>query len=215
MLDLSPLDLLRGILAALVGFTIHELAHAWVALRLGDPTAREAGRVTLNPFRHVDLVGFVLLVVAGFGWGKPVTVDRTRLRRPVRDDILISLAGPAANLLLAAVFVLLLKAVVAFVRFRSRSAWNITAALFESLIVTNLGLGLFNLLPLPPLDGHRPMAYLLSRLSGQALAVYLKYGPLLLLAAIMIQWVTRIDVLPVRAAVWAVAGAMLRLLGLI
>ncbi len=215
MLDLSPQDLLRGILAALVGFTVHEFAHAWVALRLGDTTARDEGRVTLNPFRHIDVMGFILLVVAGFGWGKPVMVDRSRLRHPVRDDIAISLAGPLANLVLAVLFTAAFKALVSLVRFPSRTAASATASIFEALILTNLGLGLFNLLPLPPLDGHRPVAYLLARVNPAAAAFYLKYGPVLLFAWIALEWFARIDVLPIAAAIRAVARAMFRVFALI
>jgi Zn-dependent protease len=215
MLNLSPQDLLRGILAALVGFTVHEFAHAWVALRLGDTTAREEGRVTLNPFRHIDIFGFVLLVVAGFGWGKPVTVDRSRLRHPVRDDIAISLAGPFANLLLAACLAVLFKVLVSLMVLRSPTAWTAASSLFEALILVNLGLGLFNLLPLPPLDGHRPVAYLLARADPAAAAFYLKYGPILLFAWIALEWFAGIDVLPIAAAVRGTARAMFRALALI
>jgi len=215
MLNLSPQDLLRGILAAVVGLTAHEAAHAWAALRLGDTTAHEAGRVTLNPFRHIDPVGFALLVLAGFGWGKPVTVDRSRLKHPVRDDIIVSLAGPAANLLLAFGLALTLKAIVSLDRLPSQAAWRATVSVFESLILTNIGLGLFNLLPLPPLDGHRPVAYLLSRFSPAAVALYLRYGSSVLFAAIVLEWVTKIDLLPIGAAVRSCAVAMFRLLALI
>ncbi len=215
MLDLSPQDLLRGILAALVGFTVHEFAHAWFALRLGDTTARDEGRVTLNPFRHIDVIGFVLLVVAGFGWGKPVAVDRSRLRHPVRDDIAISLAGPLANLVLASGLAVIFKVLASLVRFPSGAAGTVIASVFEALILTNLGLGLFNLLPLPPLDGHRPLAYALARWSPAAAAFYMKYGPSLLFAWIVLDWVTGIDVLPVAAAVRAVARALFRALALI
>src|SRR5512136_662864 len=98
MLNLSLKELLQVLPAVLIGLTIHELAHAFVALKLGDDTPRMLGRITLNPLKHIDLVGFVLLVVAGFGWAKPVIINRANLKKPVRDDILIALAGPLSNL---------------------------------------------------------------------------------------------------------------------
>jgi Zn-dependent protease len=98
MFGLSPAELLKVIPAILAGLTVHELAHAWVALRLGDDTPRLMGRVSWNPLKHVDLFGFIMLVVAGFGWAKPVMINRANLKKPVRDDILIALAGPFSNL---------------------------------------------------------------------------------------------------------------------
>ena len=103
MLNRSLEEILILIPVILVALTVHELAHASVALLLGDDTAQRAGRITLNPLRHVDPIGFLMLVLIGFGWAKPVTFDRKKLRRPVRDEIVISFAGPVSNLILAVV----------------------------------------------------------------------------------------------------------------
>ena len=91
-----------------VSLTIHEFAHSLVAISLGDPTPRQDGRLSLNPLRHMDLVGFILLIVAGFGWAKPVRIDMQKLKKPRRDEILISLAGPFSNVLFAFLVAVLL-----------------------------------------------------------------------------------------------------------
>src|SRR5512136_2568000 len=109
MLNLSLKELLQVLPAVLLGLTIHELAHAFIALKLGDDTPKLLGRLTINPIKHIDPIGFILLLVAGFGWAKPVIINRQNLKRPVRDDILIAVAGPLANLLLASVLVAALK----------------------------------------------------------------------------------------------------------
>ena len=101
MLNLTLPELISTILIIVVSLTIHEYAHSLVAIRLGDPTPRQDGRLTLNPIRHIDVVGFIMLVVAGFGWAKPVRIDKSRLKRPRRDEILISIAGPLSNALFA------------------------------------------------------------------------------------------------------------------
>jgi len=162
VLGLSLPDMLRVIPAILIGLTVHELAHAFIALRLGDDTAKQLGRVTLNPLKHIDPVGFIMLLVAGFGWAKPVLVDRTKLKNPARDDVLIALAGPVANLLLAVVLVLLLRVVLFLVPFRSERTFNLVVGNFLAWITINVSLGFFNLLPIPPLDGSHVILNLLS-----------------------------------------------------
>jgi Zn-dependent protease len=148
-LDLwNTLDMLPGIIA---GLSVHEAAHAWTAWRLGDRTARDQGRVTLNPLQHIDILGLVFIVLAGFGWAKPVLFDEGRLRRPRRDVALIALAGPFANALLA----LALSAAYAASR-PGLAGGSLAASLSRMLLLgvsINWGLFVFNLIPLPPLDG--------------------------------------------------------------
>ena len=214
MFDLSLPELLKVVSAVLVGLTVHELAHAWAALRLGDDTPRLMGRLTLNPLKHVDLIGFIMLVVAGFGWAKPVMINRANLKNPVRDDILIALAGPVSNLLCAVLLVFLLKLVV-LVPFSSRSLFETVTTVFVMFIYMNISLGLFNLLPIPPLDGSHLVTNMLSLKSAAGAAVYFKYGSFVLLGLIVLQRVLKVEILPVgRVVNWGLR-LLLRLAGLL
>lgn len=147
MLDVlfaSPILFVIWAASLVVAVTIHEFAHAWVADYLGDPTARLAGRKTLNPLSHLDPLGTLALLIAHIGWGKPVPVDPYNLGNPKRDNMLISLAGPASNLLLAILLSLF-----------GRTFLPQFLLLFAPLITLNVGLAVFNLLPIPPLDGSK------------------------------------------------------------
>lgn len=153
----SPMDwvmqkvyILPGIL---VGLSFHEFAHAWVAKKLGDDTAERQGRVTINPAAHIDIVGFVSLLVLGFGWGIPVPVDPRNFKHPRRDSILVSVAGVAMNLLIAVIFTVILKIVVMTLGYGSDSMAVAVRTVVLDVIVINLVLMIFNLMPIPPLDG--------------------------------------------------------------
>ena len=154
------LSLLLTLPAVIVAITFHEYAHALVADKLGDETPRMQGRLTLNPLAHLDPVGFVLLMFAGFGWGKPVEIDTRNFNRNVSRDkgeILVSLAGPVMNFILAIVFAIAFGAVymLAPSSFLSSTLGAVICILLQECIVINIGLGVFNLLPLPPLDGSK------------------------------------------------------------
>lgn len=158
--------------AALIGaVTIHEFSHAFVADYLGDPTARLAGRKTLNPLAHLDPLGTLALLIAHIGWGKPVPVDPFNLENPKRDNMFISLAGPGSNLLFAILLSLLGKFLVPQLLF-----------LFVPFISLNVGLAVFNLLPVPPLDGSKILFGLLPHhLAQEYEATTSQMGLLLLL----------------------------------
>ncbi len=145
------------IIAFLIGFTFHEASHALIADRLGDPTARLRGRLSLNPLRHMDRVGTLLLLVIGLGWGKPVPVDALRLRYgPKVGMALVGAAGPAANLILAVLFSLPLR--LHWIAFRPTRIAGIpisTGELVAMIVWLNLALAVFNLIPFGPLDGSR------------------------------------------------------------
>lgn len=168
-------ELLAAVLASVIAITLHEAAHGYAALALGDPTAREAGRLSLNPLRHVDRFGTIILpgilllgqlaalgrVEFMFGWAKPVPVDITRLRKPLQGMMLVAAAGPAMNFFLAWLAALLVHLVAATVIFGSPDSMNWAYRFLALSILANLVLGLFNLLPIPPLDGGRILAGLL------------------------------------------------------
>jgi Zn-dependent protease len=147
----------------LLALTIHEFAHGWVANRLGDPTARLQGRLTLNPLAHLDIIGTIAIVLIGFGWAKPVPVDARYLRNPRRDMILISAAGPASNLVLAVLTAFCLQTIPWGQLLTQQSAWLIVpmASVLRTSVSVNVILAVFNLLPVPPLDGGRIVSGLL------------------------------------------------------
>lgn len=168
------LNMLLGLLIPLiflvVGITIHEFAHALVADRLGDPTPRFSGRLTLNPLAHLDPLGSIMLIIAGFGWGKPVPIDTYNFSHPRRDENLVAFAGPLSNII---VFIIL-------------GLLNLVLPQFGPLWFTgarlNLFLAFFNLLPLPALDGSHILLNLLPPESSNALKNTLnQYGFIILL----------------------------------
>ena len=143
----------------LVAITFHEFAHGFVAYKLGDDTAKNDGRLSLNPFVHLDPIGTLMLLVAGFGWGKPVEVNPRNYNRNIsveKADAIVSIAGPISNFILALVFALIYCAMAKFAA--SFVMTNIGSIIFTMIgytISVNIGLGVFNLLPLPPLDGSK------------------------------------------------------------
>ncbi len=151
----SPLAFLVWIVALLVAITIHEFSHAWTADRLGDPTAKLSGRLTLNPLAHLDPLGTLALLIFYFGWGKPVPFDPFNLRNPRRDAALISLSGPASNLILATILAIFLKIITTVLPLNLNLVTTLLLALLQSIIKLNVILGVFNLLPVHPLDGGK------------------------------------------------------------
>ncbi|HWP29293.1 MAG TPA: site-2 protease family protein [Chloroflexota bacterium] len=176
----NPQRFLALIIALVVGITVHEAAHALVAVALGDPTPRLMGRLSLNPLRHLDPIGSLALLVASFGWGKPVVFDPRRLRTDPRlGSALVAVAGPIANILMALLAVVLLKN-------GSVALGEAGAQVLQMLFAVNVGLAAFNLLPIPPLDGFGFVENLLPKPLAAALAPLVPYGPLVLLALIFL-----------------------------
>ncbi len=167
-LALSLKRIAVALVPALLGIILHEVAHGYVADKRGDPTARFNGRLTLNPLPHIDPMGllvFVLTSISGFfvfGWAKPVPVDPRNLRNPHRDMMLVSIAGPLTNLGLAIIFALLLRVLVGFMppaEWQDNATYVFFFLMLQVGIVINCGLCWLNLLPIPPLDGSKVLAY--------------------------------------------------------
>ncbi|MBR3163063.1 MAG: site-2 protease family protein [Clostridia bacterium] len=150
----------------LVAITFHEFAHGFAAYKLGDDTAKNDGRLSLNPFAHLDPIGTLMLLVAGFGWGKPVEVNPRNYNRNItveKADAIVSIAGPAMNFILAVVFALIYCAMAKFgAGFVMTGIGTIIFTMIGYTISVNIGLGVFNLLPLPPLDGSKVIIPFLS-----------------------------------------------------
>lgn len=175
---------------ALLGIILHEVAHGWVAGRCGDPTARSMGRLTLNPLPHIDPMGlltFVLTSLSGsfvFGWAKPVPFNPQYFRNPSRDVMLVALAGPVANFLLALLFSLLLWVVLYIFppqTWLSSSTYVFALKTLQTGIVINFGLAWLNLLPIPPLDGSKVVAYFLPVKAALRYLSVERYGFVILL----------------------------------
>jgi Zn-dependent protease len=171
--------------AVLIALTVHEFSHALVAYRLGDPTAKAMGRLTLNPFSHLDLLGTLCLILFKLGWAKPVPVDARYFRHPRRDMMLVAFAGPASNFLLA----LLIGLIFRFSGSVSASlSIPATTGILDFLllygVLINLTLAFFNLIPIPPLDGSKILQGFLPVSLEQKYIHFLRWGPLLLIALI-------------------------------
>ena len=153
------LSLLISLPAVLIAITFHEYAHAWAADRLGDDTPRRQGRLSLNPFSHLDPIGTVMLVFAGFGWGKPVEIDSRNFNRNIKMSVaeaIVAAAGPLMNFILAIIFTIIYAAIWKFApSFVLTQVGSIVMILLSACVSVNVGLGVFNLIPLPPLDGSK------------------------------------------------------------
>jgi len=181
-LDLnSARDLLIRLLAVVLCLTVHELCHGLAAYALGDPTAKRSHRLSLNPLRHIDWFGFAMLALAGFGWAKPVPVNPNYFKRPKQGMALTALAGPASNFVLALVLLLLWRPL----RLVASGTWG--TALLEFLVrcsIMSIGLGLFNLIPIPPLDGSKVLFSVLPNRQYNWLLRYERYGMVVLWALV-------------------------------
>jgi Zn-dependent protease len=193
--DINIVAILISFLVLLFSLTVHECAHAWAADRLGDPTARALGRVTLNPLPHLDWIGTVLFPLAGMisgvpliGWAKPVPVATWRFDRPRRDYLMVAAAGPVSNLAIAFVSSVVLRALLSFEDSGPTSANGILVPLrllADAAFSTNLLLAIFNLLPIPPLDGSSVLAGLLPERLAAVLDRLRPYGFVLLYALML------------------------------
>jgi Zn-dependent protease len=153
--------LMSGVFVLFVSLSFHECAHAFIANKLGDPTALYSGRITMNPFKHLDPFGSLLILTVGFGWAKPVPVNTRNFRHPRRDMALTALAGPASNLILAFVSLLILYIIWAVSGIPNSDFLQNLNTFIGAFVGINISLAIFNLVPIPPLDGSRILTYFL------------------------------------------------------
>ena len=196
--------LIPAIPVMLLALTIHEWAHAYVAYRLGDPTAQRLGRMTLNPLAHLDLFGTLALVLIGFGWAKPVPVDPRNLRHPKQDMTKIAAAGPISNLLQAAVLGILLR--VLDVSGLAAGTSDFLMRMITYGIFINCALAVFNLIPVPPLDGSKILYGIVPGMTHEQVLKLERYGPMVLMGVIFIGFLTGFSIL------WTIMAPPVRLL---
>jgi Zn-dependent protease len=180
----------------LLALTFHEYAHAYVANRLGDDTAKQSGRLTLNPLRHLDPLGTIMIFLVHFGWAKPVPVNPYRLKNPKKDMLWISAAGPLSNMALALASGILLRILIASGEAAEQTSFLgvLMDVVFMSLQI-NLALAIFNILPIAPLDGSKILSGLLPDRFGKMFYFMERYGPFILLGLIIFGRVTGVSIL--------------------
>lgn len=172
-----PIEFIAFLIALIAAVTVHEFMHAFVADRLGDPTPRMAGRLTPNPLAHLDPLGSIMLLIAGFGWGKPVPINSQNFTNPVTDELLVALAGPASNLV---------QAVIAGYLARTFAvSAPVLASVCVLVVQLNVFLMLFNLIPIPPLDGSKALRLILDETTFRMLE--LSSMPLIIGLFVLIQ----------------------------
>ena len=181
------LSLLVSVPGLLLCLSLHEAAHGYTAYRLGDPTAKNAGRLTLDPLKHLDPVGTICLLFFHVGWAKPVPVNTRYFKNPRRDTALVSLAGPVSNFLLAAVLLFVRQ----FLIFSSVMPVYVLGLMVHYAAIMSIGLGVFNLIPVPPLDGSK---ILFSFLPWQQAAKYAKYEQYIQFGLLVLLFVGVLDV---------------------
>jgi Zn-dependent protease len=176
----------------LLAITVHEFAHAYVAFRYGDPTAKDMGRLTLNPLPHLDLFGTIALFLIGFGWAKPVMVNPHNLKNPRKDNLWIALGGPVSNLITAFILGMLFRALGLFLP--NTNTAQICMLMVVMAVRLNIILAAFNILPLPPLDGFHVLEGLVSNDVYLRLQNFGRYGSMVLLGLVLISSFANINI---------------------
>ena len=154
MMNFDLTQILARAIVLVTSIPVHESAHGLVAYWLGDPTAKRQGRITLNPIKHFDLIGSIAMLIVGIGWAKPVPIDARYFRKPKRDMALTALAGPVSNMLMAMISIVILKVILLFF-YSGGAVMGFVVELFIFMVMTNIALGIFNMIPVPPFDGSR------------------------------------------------------------
>ena len=209
------IELLFVIPCVLFALTVHEVSHGYMAYRLGDPTARNMGRLTLNPLKHLDVMGTLCMILFHFGWARPVPINARYFKKKRRDTALTAAAGPVSNFIMAFLGVLIQQILLAiFIRHPAESqfAYNMQYAaltLFSYFHILNLSLGLFNLIPIPPLDGSR---IFLTFLPAKYYFGIMQYERYIQLGLLLLLWLGFLD-RPLSFLVSTVSNGMTALVG--
>ncbi len=175
--------MLMSVIPALICITLHELSHGFVAYKLGDNTAKNMGRLTLNPIKHIDIVGLIMMIAFKFGWAKPVPVDMRNFKHPKRGMALTALAGPVSNVIICCVF-LFLYGLVYIPCSMAGGLWEDVANMLNITAYLSIALAVFNLIPIPPLDGSKILFSLLDDEKYYKLMLYERFGMLILVGLI-------------------------------
>ena len=189
----NPAVFLGLLLALVVGISVHEFSHAWMANRLGDPTASSQGRLTLNPLSHLDLMGTIMIFLIGFGWGKPVPYNPANLRNgPISGGAMVAAAGPAANLVVAAAIGFLIRNLISSLDATTDSTTVTIVTMLAIVMRINIALAIFNIIPIPPLDGYRVLLRFLPPHVVPSITRLELQGPFFLLIIVLLdQWLLR------------------------
>lgn len=199
--------------AVIIGLTIHEWAHAYAAYKLGDSTARDQGRLTLNPLKHLDPFGTLLILILGFGWAKPVQLNPKNLKHKHRDEILISIAGPLSNFLLGVLFLISARIVLNMDPSGVSTSTFISIDTLVKWAIINFGLAIFNMIPLPPLDGSHLYTTFFNKMTPALANRMYGLGMVVLIAILLIENFAGADILPVGRYMLELTGFFMNLLG--
>lgn len=205
---------LASIPGVLIAITFHEFAHSYAAYKLGDNTSKNEGRMSLNPLAHIDPIGFLMLLFAGFGWGKPVNVDPRNYTRKIsmeKGEAIVSIAGPIMNIFLAFIFTLIYAAIYAFTSkaFIDSTTGTVILYLIFYTISINVGLGVFNLIPLPPLDGYKVIMPLLPYKAK----TWFKENEQIFYLVFIVLWITGIASIIISPAISWITNGFLKIGG--
>lgn len=204
--------ILKFLPGIILGLTVHEYSHALVAKMCGDMTSSDQGRVTLNPLKHIDIFGFIMLLVVGFGWAKPVQFNEQNLRNPKTDGLKIALAGPLSNAVLAMILSVLFSLFSSAISVYHNYILKVISEIFLYAIYINWGLFIFNLIPLPPLDGSHLLFHHFKKFPVLYDGLF-KYGSLLLFGLLIATTLTKINFLPIWPLIQYFGEGFLSLVG--
>lgn len=187
-MNFNLLNTVLSIPAILVGFTFHEYAHAWMADRLGDKTARFQGRLTLNPIAHIDPLGFIMILLFRFGWAKPTPVNPRAFKNYYKDDLKVSIAGPIANLIVAVIFTVVTGIFLRLTMGMNGDLADLISVMLWTIVIINVNLFFFNLLPVPGFDGFNILEDLFPRAFRSIGDQIYKYQMIIFFVVVFFAW---------------------------